>query len=220
MPALPQDNIKIVIRIRGGINIAKMLACPASAAARDRGTAVACRHNREDAPGTRASSSRIRFALSPRLGGDDRLTWAQRVQQHQQQERQEQQQQQQAASQPQDKKVREAWPATLRTGRQPSATTRVCSKHRRQEDFYYGAGTAMFDGWTSFLYLGASWMTGPHHDQCIAFLCLQEPSCVACDGKLLWAASALLRRLAYSGSGSNHLQDLSMITLVAICHSC
>nr|XP_050052428.1 uncharacterized protein LOC126548326 [Dermacentor andersoni] len=45
------------------------------------------------------SSSRIRFAPSPRVGGDDRLTSAQRVQQHQQ-ERQEQQQQQQAASQP------------------------------------------------------------------------------------------------------------------------
>nr|XP_050033020.1 uncharacterized protein LOC126529469 [Dermacentor andersoni] len=43
------------------------------------------------------STSRIRFAPSPRVGSDDRLTWAQRAQQ-QQQERQEQQRQQQGAS--------------------------------------------------------------------------------------------------------------------------
>nr|XP_054934269.1 uncharacterized protein LOC129388135 isoform X1 [Dermacentor andersoni] len=47
-------------------------------------------------------------------------------------------------AQPQDKKLRETRLAKIATGRQPSATTRVCSKHRREEEFCYSAGPAMF----------------------------------------------------------------------------
>ncbi|XP_075535131.1 uncharacterized protein LOC142570655 [Dermacentor variabilis] len=47
---------------------------------------------------------------------------------------------------PRDKRLREAWITKLRTGKQPSATARVCSKHFREEDFCYGVGAAMF-GW-------------------------------------------------------------------------
>lgn len=47
-------------------------------------------------------------------------------------------------SYPPAKKLRVAWIAKLRTGKQPSATTRVCSKHFREEYFCFGVGAAMF----------------------------------------------------------------------------
>ncbi|KAH7986515.1 hypothetical protein HPB49_025929 [Dermacentor silvarum] len=142
MPALPQDDIKIVIRIRGGINIAKVgqltvtkaicmaaciepnersedTICPnlkqnimvvstpqqnfsplknrESSAINDNVAANAdarltsewgrSRSRNRGHPSSRSgersrnpcqrSTSRIRFDPSPRVGGDDRLTWAQ-----------------------------------------------------------------------------------------------------------------------------------------------
>ena len=45
---------------------------------------------------------------------------------------------------PRDKKLREAWVVNLRTGKQLSATSRVCNKHFRDEGFRYCVGAAMF----------------------------------------------------------------------------